>query len=337
MLKQELKLDSNECMRPFQSPNLSFDLVSLAQINRYRSPCELEKKLAERHRVPTSQIVVTAGADEALTRMAHTFLNESSHIVTTVPTFPMILHHSRQATRKVTTCVWMGLHPFPTEKVIEEIYSETQVVALASPNNPTGSVVDFEDIQRLSKAVPNGIVVVDMVYADFADVDLAHQVRSLNNVITIHSLSKSWGLAGLRIGYAIGPEHLIQRLRTAGSPYPVSSLSLEFVLAHFEQLTSFANTYIAAVKHERSQLFDELLLLGCKPWQSQANFVFCHHPAAQVIYHQLQTLGIVCKFFSEILPNEGDHFRLTCPGNRNDFQTLVGHLRSLPKVSNCLN
>lgn len=328
-----LKLDFNECSVPFDTENSSIDIIKLAQINRYSTPIELESRLAQKHNIHRSQLVVTAGADEGLSRAAHAFLDRSSHFITTTPTFPMILHYAAQTTPLTTSIPWLDETCFPCQKILDAISDRTKLVTLASPNNPTGSIIEFSDIKKISHRLQNGILLLDTVYTDFADNDLAHRAHNLNNVVTLHSLSKSWGLAGLRIGYAIGPEHLIERLRQAGSPFPISCLSLQFVLTHFSELEIFAAQSIVKIKQEREQLFTELTNIGGKPLLSQANFVFAAHNDAENIFARLKSQGVVCKLFPKLSPNNKSYLRVTCPGNDNDFLSLVRHVRNLKNQS----
>ena len=129
----------------------------------------------------------------------------------------------------------------------------TRLVAMVSPNNPTGGWATSDDLIRVATAVPNAVVMVDAAYAEFGEDDLTETAITLANAVVLRTFSKALGLAGLRIGYAMGPEPIINAMRSAGLPYPVSLPSIVLAQTVFGRSGS-PPAYVKAVVEERRML-----------------------------------------------------------------------------------
>src|SRR5207247_4822990 len=126
-------------------------------------------------------------------------------------------------------CGDVPLAPFLTRPA-----EQPALIAVVSPNNPTGAAATAADIRCLAEAAPNAVVLLDHVYVEYADEDLTPAVIDLPNVVVLRTLSKAWGLAGCRIGYAIGSPEIVASLRIAGAPYPVAAPSVALALGRLE-------------------------------------------------------------------------------------------------------
>ena len=169
--------------------------------------------------------------------------------------------------------------PYPTEAVIEQIGERTTAIAVVSPNNPTGTAASSEDLRKIAAAAPDALIVVDLAYADFADEDLTGVALALPNAVAVRMLSKSWGLAGLRVGFAAGPVTVIDWLRAAGGPYSVSTPSLALAAEWLRLGGDAVADYIRRIRVERAEL-TQLVRDRRLSAESQANFVFARFPNA---------------------------------------------------------
>ena len=154
---------------------------------------------------------------------------------------------------------WDG--QFPTAEVIAA-GGGADVVFVVSPNNPTGAAVTGVQLRELSTAV--GFVVLDAAYAEFADDDLTAAALELANVVIVRTFSKAYGLAGLRVGYLLGPPHLIDEISSYGSPYSVSSLSAAIAVERLSRPDDI-RLFVESVRSERADLADllgDLRLVG---------------------------------------------------------------------------
>jgi len=322
-----LCLDCNEGVAP--KVGLLDDKESLdgETIRSYPDKTSLEGALARRFSVAPEQVVVTGGVDDALDRACRSVLGSGREIVIPYPTFEMIERYARQTGAGVIRVPWPS-GAFPTHAVCAAISELTAAVAVVTPNNPTGAVAKASDLRALAKAAPQALIIVDLAYAEFADQDLMPTVLELPNAVALKTLSKAWGLAGLRVGYAIGDQRIINWLRTAGGPYPVSGPSLKLAARRLAEGATEVAENVNKVRDERQQLLSQLEALGAWPLPSQANFVCARFSEAGWVFDGLLALGIAVRAFPH-QPELKTSLRITCPGNEEAFQRLVSGLQTV--------
>src|SRR3989441_217016 len=147
------------------------------------------------------------------------------------------------------------------------------------------------DVRRLAAAAPNALLILDHVYVEYADHDLTPAVLDLPNVLVLRTLSKAWGLAGCRVGYAVGSPYVVAVLRAAGGPYTVAAPSVALALSQLERGVEPLRAHVARVREERRLLTARLAAAGLLPRPSQANFVRSEEHTSE-----LQSLAyLVCR------------------------------------------
>jgi histidinol-phosphate aminotransferase len=253
-------------------------------------------------------------------------LEPGRKIVVPVPTFEMIERYATLAGAEVVRVPWPEGN-YPIQAVLGAIDAGTAMIAVVSPNNPTGAVTPRGDLEALSAAAPAALVMVDLAYTEFADEDLTRAALSLPNAVVIRTFSKAFGLAGLRVGYAIGPERVIRAMRAMGSPFPVSSLSLAAASSALERASTLLPNVVARIREERAALRTLLMDLGARPSPSQGNFVLAEFDDASWVWNALASLGIAVRRFA---PGNGldRSLRITCPGSSLAFDRLSAGLRA---------
>ncbi len=328
----DLWLNSNEGPAPSQTWLERFGLPRAELLRRYPDASELEALLAQRAGLPREQVMVTAGADDAIYRTCLAMLERRRELLLPVPTFEMIERYARLAGGDVTAVDWFG-GPYPTEAVVAALSGRTAMIAVVSPNNPTGAVIRAEDLRRLSAAAPYALLLVDLAYGEFADEDLTQAALALPNALVVRTLSKAWGLAGLRVGYAFGPPHVIRWLRTVGNPYAVAGLSAALAAGWLREGQSALRAYVENVRRERETLFTTLRAIGAEPLPSQANFVLARFADATVISNNLAQRGIAVRAFRGH-PQLENYLRITCPGEPAAFARLLDALDQVTRRPN---
>jgi HAD superfamily hydrolase (TIGR01548 family) len=321
----DLRLDGNEGRTP---PQVCLDGLVAAgteALRLYPDSGSLTSRLAEKWGLEPRSVLVTAGADEALDRICRAYLDDSRTLVVATPTFEMIPRYARLAGAEVLETSWPS-GAFPVDAVLDLVDERTGVIAVVSPNNPTGAVATEADLARLSSAAPHAVLLVDLAYGEFAEEDLMPAVLDLPNALGVRSLSKAWGLAGLRVGYVAGPADLIGPLRAAGGPYAVSGPSLLAAGAAVDVETGVAS-FVARVRRERTTLADDLAALGADPVPSQGNFVYAGFPDPVWVRDGLAGLGIAVRLFSQG-PGPGP-LRISCPGDEDSFARLRAGLQTV--------
>ena len=320
-----LRLDSNEGVLPSRA--LLGDLANADPelLRRYPDVSALETALAARVGVASERVLVTAGADEAIDRACRAFLEPGRSLVLPDPSFDMFDCSAALAGGELVRVPWWD-DAFPRDAFASHVDVRTAVVAVVSPNNPTGSVATLADVRRVATAAPNALVVLDHVYVEYADEDLTPGVLDLSNVLVLRTLSKAWGLAGCRVGYAVGSPYVIAVLRAAGGPYTVAAPSVALALAQLERGAGPLSAHVARVREERRLLGVRLTAAGLAPRPSQANFVLVECGArAQAIRTALAGRGVVVRDFPG-RPGLETALRITVPGNPADFERLCDAL-----------
>lgn len=318
----DLKLDSNEGAVP--SLGLLDSITSAELLRRYPSTARLTGRLAERLGLGVEQVLVTAGGDDALDRICRAVLGPGDTVVFPVPGFEMLVRYAELAGASVTPVLWPE-PAYPTDAVIDAIDASTRMVVVTSPNNPTGGVATADDLRRLSEAAPDALLLVDLAYAEFADDDLTSAALALPNTLIIRTLSKAWGLAGLRVGYALAAPEILGWLRVVGAPYAVSALSIAVAEAALD--SGDLDGFITQVRSERAELQGLLAELGARPQPSQGNFAFARTDDPVAWRDALAGLGIGIRAWPG---KEGltDALRITCPGDPAAFERVTAALRT---------
>ena len=315
----DLQLDSNEGKPPSVEVMSTLAEVSAADLKSYPRADELEGDIARGYGLPPAQVCVTAGADDGLMRICRAYLTERRRLLLPVPTFEMIPRFAQWSDADIVPIPW-GEPRYPLDSVLAEIDEDTGVIAVVSPNNPTGGFATGDDLRRISAAAPKAIILVDCAYAEFADEDLTSVALELPNAVVLRTLSKALGLAGIRLGYAMGPEACIERLRRFGLPYPVSSPSIALARRALRCVAE-RQGFIDQVRRERVLLQEALNAQGVAAAPSMGNYVFGRTPRAQWWCDAMAGLGIAIRSW----PGDqslGDAVRVTCPGNEHDYQRV---------------
>ena len=310
----DLKLDSNE------GPQRTIDFSKILNgetIAQYPDKSELESQIAERLNVDPAQVLVTCGADDALDRVCRAYLQPGRELVLPEPTFVMIRQYATMTGATIVSLPW-STGAYPVESVIQASNDTTSLIAMVSPNNPTGLVATSDDLTRIATACPQSMVLLDHAYVEFSEQDLTSLALKYPNVIVVRTLSKAWGLAGLRIGYVIGSSQTIDLLRRVANPYPVAGPSLAIASQILRETDNVDNDYLRRVKMEREEFEKQCQTLAVPASPSQANFVYAQPKQTRFVQNGLTSLGIGVRYFSS--PQEA--LRITCPGDSTNFERL---------------
>ena len=226
-----LRLDSNECVGDDPLPASNGTRPGILQ-SRYPDSGRIERVIAGRECVEPDRIVATAGADDAIDRVCRACLGPGSSVLLAEPTFTMFRRFSEAQGAVVRSVPWLT-GSFPTSKFIAAARGR-DLIALVSPNNPTGLSISIESLMTLRMEVPEPVLLVDLAYVEFGcearGSDLAEIIDALRwmpDTVLVRTMSKAWGMAGLRVGWTESDSVLAERIRVAGGPYPIASSSIE--------------------------------------------------------------------------------------------------------------
>ena len=294
-------------------------------VGRYPDTGSLRAKLAALHGVSEDRVLVTAGGDDALSRCFLARVTEGREVVSTYPTFEMIPRYAEQRGARLSEVPWWT-GPFPVDEVLGAITGDTDAAFIVSPNNPTGGVASEIDLLKVAGETP--LLVLDAAYVEFADTDPTPALLELGNVVVTRTLSKAYGLAGLRVGYLLGTPELVAAIGAYGNPYPVSALSAALAETRLDRPVSELTTFIDEVQRERVVLTGTLTGLGARPLPSQGNFVLAECDDAAWVISAAASLGVALRRFPN-RPGLESAVRITVPGDADDFDRLVTTLGSV--------
>ena len=318
----DLDLSRNEGRPTVTSIDLDPEDLAMAT-SRYPDTARLTRSVAARHGLPTGRVLVTAGGDDALFRCLLSSAGRA--VVATTPTFEMVRRYTAQLETPLIEVPWWD-GAFPVDGFLAEAAGSPGMAVVVSPNNPTGNVVSRAGLRKVADVY--SLVVLDAAYAEFADDDLTEAALEMGNVVVIRTLSKAFGLAGLRVGYLLGAEEVVRRLAGFGSPYSMSALSSALAAEALETRVGEAVAFAAAVSDRRRRLIALLDELGSAPLPSQGNFVLATDVDPSWLVPAAASLGIGLRSFPD-RPELARCVRITVPASDADFSRLEETLRSV--------
>jgi len=294
--REGLRLDFNEntvgC-----SPRVLARLRKLTadDIGRYPERASVESQLAPHFGDTPPELLLTNGVDEAIHLLCETFLESTDEVIIVVPTFAMY-GISAAATGARAVLVPAGANfQFPTSGVLAKITPQTRLIAIASPNNPTGSVAPAEDLLEIARRAPQAAVLVDEAYFEFYGRTVAPAWREFPNIFVARTFSKAYGMAGLRIGALLGDAEQLSFVRRVASPYSVNGVALACLPTAVEDET-FVNRYVTEVRQGRDLLQQTFGKWNIPHWKSEANFVLARFGAwAKAFVEQMRVRGILVR------------------------------------------
>ncbi len=281
-----IKLDSNE--NPFGPSPRAIDAMrsALAATNYYPdddcSPLRL--KLAAHHNLPPEQVLVTAGSTALLSLLCQTLLGPGLNAITSERSFIVYSLAAHAAGARLIETPMSG-DAFDLEAVLRAIDADSRLVFLANPNNPTGTMLEAGVVERFLARIPGHVVVVlDEAYYDFAryfaSLRRIPYSRSLDyvrqglSVVVLRTFSKAHGLAGLRLGYGLGPAELLSYCARMRNTFSVSSVAQAAALAAIDDHAHIQRV-VESNAAQAQILARSLPELGYRVVPTAANFVFC--------------------------------------------------------------
>jgi histidinol-phosphate aminotransferase len=304
-----LKLDSNENFAI--NKQLQQDLIDGAKktsdVREY--PLGKSEKLVEALsaylQIPSSMIGLGNGSDQILDLILSNFATKKTKILTSEPTFGFFEERCK-------------LYEIPTIKIpfskdmtlsLDDFVSKSKkadILYIDSPNNPTGFQFKKDDLVDLIKKF-NGIAIIDEAYGEFSDYSIANLTKRFDNLIVVRTFSKSFGMAGLRLGYVVANKKFIDVFtRVLQYPYPLNTLAIEAGILVLQKSKQISET-LEEIKQERSRIIKKLRETGpFDVFDSKANFVlFDARGADKRIYTALLEQGISIRKLGKIGKHEG--------------------------------
>ena len=333
--KKYIKLNTNE--NPYSPSEKVIEKIksmSLKDLKLYPDPdvSELRKVIAEYfskkidERITKEQIFVGNGSDEVLALIFMTFFNKGDKVY-----YPDITYSFYP--------VYADLFDLKEVKIplnknfeieIDKYFGVDGHIIITNPNAPTSIALKLEEIEEIVKKNPNQLVVVDEAYVDFGAESAVKLVNKYDNVLVVQTFSKSRSFAGMRLGYAIGSENIIEglnRLKFSFNSYTIDRISIEAGIESFKDDDYFIKIN-AKIIETREKTVKKLKELGFKVLNSSANFIFISHNKvfAGDLYKNLKDNGVLVRYFAK---DRIDNYLRVTIGTDEDMEIFIEKLNKL--------
>jgi len=322
-----IKLNTNECPYP-PSPKVLSALQDLGPeaLRKYPDPVAraFRASCAERYGYPSEDWVIAGnGMDELLALALRTFVDPGDTVVAQYPTYSLYeilcqLHGARLQYIELDEAF----------RLTEEFFTaQGRLAFLTRPNAPTGLSAPRDEVIRFCKAFP-GIVVIDEAYVDFGNDTCMDLPKTFENVLVMRTFSKSFSMAGMRLGTAVGQPTLIREFLKTKDSYNLNAYTQAAGIAAMADY-GHMEANVARVKATRERLRDELIALGFQVPPSESNFLLAQWnqaPGAQTLFQALREQNIIVRYFNA--PRLQNALRITI-GTEEECATLVTALRGM--------
>lgn len=304
LIEDSVKLDSNEnYVIPKQFQN---DIISFAKKNSdiREYPLggveRLIDTISKFVKLPSFMIGVGNGSDQILDLILSNFASKQTKVLTSNPTFGFFEERCKLYHIPLIAIPFSDDMKLDVEDFLKES-KNADILYLDSPNNPTGFQFTKSELEKLVKSF-SGLVIIDEAYGEFSEYSLSSMVKTQNNLIIVQTLSKSFGLAGLRLGYFIANKKFTETfMNVLQYPYPVSTITIESGIHAIEKSKLMRDT-VDSVKIERKRIIETLQTFDTfEVFDSKANFVlFDAHGSYKRVYSALAEQGISIRKLGKI-------------------------------------
>lgn len=288
-----LLLDANE-------NSLGAPVRNQLDLHRYPSPTQdaLRKRIAAWRGIDFENIFLGVGSDEPIDLVIRMFCEPGQDaILTTPPTYGMYKVAANINNVKIKEVLLTPNFHLQVDEILKAADSQTKVLFLCSPNNPTANSLKKTDILKLISRFP-GIVVLDEAYIDFSGQEsMAELVQQYPNLIVLQTFSKSFGLAGIRLGIAISNPEIIEVMLKVKAPYNINKLTADMALKAFDQMP-IITINIEKIIEERDYIAEQLSYAEAveKVYPSDSNFLLFKIKNASELYQKLAEKGVIIRF-----------------------------------------
>ena len=254
----------------------------------------LKSGIAEYVDAPPDHVVTGCGSDNVLDSAIRALAEPGETMAIPEPTFVMAARFGALNGLRTVSVPLNADYTLPIEELLA---CDPRIVYVCSPNNPTGTWTPPDAIEELARRT-TGFVIVDEAYAEFAGATALDLARRLDNVLVVRTMSKAFGLAGLRVGYGIGATPLVRAVEKSRGPYALGSLGARAVVAALRDDRDWVREHVELAVATRERLEIALRQRGLAAVPSRANFVFAALAGAARVAARMRELGVAVRAFT---------------------------------------
>jgi histidinol-phosphate aminotransferase len=321
----KLRLDFNEntsgCSPAVRRALAKLTTKQLAMYPEYQSPTQ---RISRYFGVRSEELLLTNGGDDALRVFFDTFVEAGTSILICEPTFPMYRYYAEIYAARISVLRYGNEMDFPLQGVIAALRKKPRVLFIANPNNPTGTLLQKEELRKILKAATHTAVVMDEAYAEFSGFSAIPWMRQNPQLFVARTFSKVAGLAALRLGAVIACKESLAMVRRAMPPFPVNLAALVAMEAAISDRTTM-QAYVQTVKKLRAWFAAELVKLNVKTYTSAGNFLLANFgPNGAALFQKLEKQGILLRDRSKDI---GPGFVRITIGTPSEMRRLLKAIR----------
>ncbi|MDB2606234.1 histidinol-phosphate transaminase [Zobellia sp.] len=284
------KLSSNENLLGPSPKAIQAIVNSFDSLSEYQHQTDIELKMALvdhfDNGIKANQYFTANSGMEIIDIICRGFLKSNSEIIISSPTFKAYKNFAAlENARTIDIPLLKPDFGLDVDGILNAITDQTRLIFLTNPNNPTGTFIPKEKVDYLLDNISDDIIIVyDEVYYHFVENDTfcnaAHYINNNKNVIAIHSFSKAYGLAGIRVGYAFSTPEISEYLQKISRPFMINALSTVAAIAALSDNEHIENTK-NLIRTEKNYMYEQFDLLKIKYWRSETNFILFKSPIAE--------------------------------------------------------
>lgn len=283
----------------------------------------LRERVASEYGVSPDEVIVGNGSDEILDIASKCFLNPGDSLCSPTPTFSMYKFYGRLHLARISEKMLRRDFSLDADRLLEE---RPKITAICQPNNPTAVLFDPASVRRIMNE-SYGVVMLDEAYGDFCGSNMLKDAMSSEHSLDIRTFSKAYGIAGLRVGYAMSRKEIIDELRAVRTPFGLNSFAEAVAIRSLDNMKWVKDT-VDKMKTERAYVADRLATFGFQVYPSDCNFLLCKAPVAgPALVSALRGEGVAIRDCNSY-PLLENHVRITV-GPRPMLDTLLEKLEHL--------
>lgn len=309
-LDKVIKLASNENPFGFSPYVREAVLQALEEANLYPdgNSTLLKEAIAHKYSISSEMVLPTCGSDEMIDLIAKTFIEKGDEVIMAEITFPRYYATSQMMGAEIKKIPLMNLG-YDMEGFKKAVNTNTKIVWLCNPNNPTGTIFSEKELVELMEAVPSStLVVYDEAYNEFAShpdypKNSLKFLDKYKNILLLKTLSKAYGLAGLRIGYTIGDPELLAVINKIRNPFNVTLITQAAAIAAIND-EEFLTKVIANNEAGKNYIYEEFNKMGLEYAKTEANhIIFNANKDSSLVFNELLKKGVIIRPVSDFNPN----------------------------------
>lgn len=335
--KKYVKLNTNEC--PYgPSPKVLEAIRNAANedLRLYPDPnCdELSETIAKYYNLDKKQVFIGNGSDEVLAFAFLTFFNQNETII-----FPDISYSFYPVYANLYNIDYKLAKLKDDFSIpVDEFLTENGGIVIPNPNAPTGKQLELDSIKSILDNNPNKVVIIDEAYIDFGGTSAVGLIREYPNLLVVETLSKSRSLAGIRVGFALGQEELIDglnRIKNSFNSYTIDRVAAVAAVEAMKDEEYFKECTSRIIK-TREKVTEELSEIGFNVVPSKANFIFAGHPKypAGELFVKLREKGVLVRYFNKDRIN--NYLRISI-GSEEEMEFFIGKIKEIIAEINNMN